>query len=68
VHSGTLNGAPYRIDVPANWNGSVVMVAHGYEPVGVPRADQWPQDPATPIFLAQVMRSLHRVIAVRAGR
>ncbi len=28
--SGTLNGAPYRIRVPANWNGTLLVFAHGY--------------------------------------
>ena len=28
--SGTLNGAPYRIVVPAAWNGTLVVFAHGY--------------------------------------
>ncbi|WP_367381928.1 hypothetical protein [Stenotrophomonas cyclobalanopsidis] len=35
--SGELQGAPWRLDVPAPWNGELVMLAHGYEPVGVPR-------------------------------
>ncbi len=35
--SGELQGAPWRLDVPADWNGDLVMLAHGYEPVGVPR-------------------------------
>lgn len=37
TRSGELQGAPWRLDVPANWNGDLVMLAHGYEPVGVPR-------------------------------
>lgn len=28
--SGSLNGAPYRIVVPAAWNGTLVVFAHGY--------------------------------------
>lgn len=28
--AGVLNGAAYRIEVPANWNGKLVMYAHGY--------------------------------------
>ncbi|MBW3570773.1 MAG: prolyl oligopeptidase family serine peptidase [Gemmatimonadetes bacterium] len=32
--SGTVAGAPYRIDIPAGWNGGLVMYAHGYEIVG----------------------------------
>lgn len=27
---GDLNGAPYRIRVPANWNGTLLVYAHGY--------------------------------------
>lgn len=27
---GVLNGAGYRIEVPKNWNGMLVMYAHGY--------------------------------------
>jgi hypothetical protein len=28
--SGVLNGAPYRIRVPAAWNGTLLVWAHGY--------------------------------------
>ena len=28
--TGDLNGAPYRIVVPDNWNGTLVVHAHGY--------------------------------------
>jgi hypothetical protein len=28
--TGTLNGAPYRIIVPATWNGGLVVLAHGF--------------------------------------
>ena len=28
--SGSLNGAPYRMRVPANWNGTLLVFAHGY--------------------------------------
>ncbi len=27
---GTLNNAPYKIRVPQNWNGELLMYAHGY--------------------------------------
>lgn len=53
VDSGTLAGAPYRFEIPAGWNGELVMLLHGYEPRGVPREDPWPADPATAIFLAR---------------
>lgn len=28
--TGDIDGAPYRIVVPANWNGTLVVYAHGY--------------------------------------
>lgn len=28
--SGSINGANYRIIVPADWNGALVLLAHGY--------------------------------------
>lgn len=37
VETGELEGAQYRIDLPANWNGELIVNAHGYEPVGSPR-------------------------------
>lgn len=36
VDTGTLGGAPYRIEIPAGWNGGLVMYAHGYEMPGTP--------------------------------
>lgn len=32
--TGVLNGAAYRVEVPANWNGKLVMYAHGYAGTG----------------------------------
>ena len=29
-YAGVLDGASYRIEVPATWNGKLVMYAHGY--------------------------------------
>ncbi len=34
---GLIDGAPWRIDVPPNWNGELVVVMHGFEPAGSPR-------------------------------
>jgi hypothetical protein len=51
VANGVLQGAPYRIDIPAHWNGSLVMLMHGYEPKGMPRSEPWPQNEAAPVFL-----------------
>lgn len=31
---GTLDGAGYRVEVPQNWNGMLVMYAHGYRGTG----------------------------------
>ena len=43
VDTGTLNGAPYRIEIPAGWNGGLVMYAHGYELVGTPFEPEQPR-------------------------
>ena len=32
--AGVLNGANYRVEVPADWNGKLVMYAHGYAGTG----------------------------------
>ena len=32
--SGVLDGVPYRIDIPANWNGGLVVFFHGYRLAG----------------------------------
>ena len=32
--AGVLGGAGYRVEVPANWNGVLVMYAHGYRGEG----------------------------------
>lgn len=55
VHTstGSLDGAPYRIDIPEHWNGDLVMLMHGYEPKGTPRKQPWPQADETPVFLAR---------------
>lgn len=52
AQTGVLQDAPWRIDVPAQWNGELIMLAHGYEPVGVPRAAAWPANEATAGFLS----------------
>jgi pimeloyl-ACP methyl ester carboxylesterase len=51
--TGTLHDAPYRIDVPANWNGELVMLMHGYEPQGAPRAAPMQPKEPTQLFLDQ---------------
>lgn len=32
TETGDINGAKFRIDVPENWNGGLVMYCHGYNP------------------------------------
>jgi len=34
--TGQLNGATFRIEVPAAWNKGLVMYCHGYEFTGTP--------------------------------
>ncbi len=30
--TGTNDGAAFKIDIPANWNGTLVLYSHGYVP------------------------------------
>src|SRR5258708_9281828 len=30
---GEINGAKFRVDIPENWNGGLVMYCHGYSAV-----------------------------------
>ncbi|GLW05206.1 alpha/beta hydrolase [Microtetraspora sp. NBRC 13810] len=34
AHAGVKDGAAYRIEVPARWNGELVLYAHGYRGTG----------------------------------
>jgi hypothetical protein len=34
VEKGEINGARFRIDIPENWHGGLVLWAHGYRPPG----------------------------------
>jgi hypothetical protein len=53
THAGTLQGALYRIDIPAGWNSDLVMLMHGYQPVGGPRPTPMKAADATAVFLKQ---------------
>lgn len=53
THAGTLQRAPFRIDVPADWNGDLVMLMHGYQPLGATRTTPMKAAEATPVFLKQ---------------
>ena len=37
--TGSLHGAPYKILVPENWNGTLLVYAHGYSAVPVESPD-----------------------------
>lgn len=50
--SAELDGVPYRIDIPADHNGDLVLLFHGYEPKGVPREQPWPGVGAARAFIA----------------
>ena len=58
--SGDIFGAPYRIRVPANWNGTLLVYAHGYRDradhpgeVDNRAADVAPSAALEPVLLAQ---------------
>lgn len=44
---GTIDGAIYLIQVPANWNGTLLLYSHGYAFVGSPLRAQDASDPLT---------------------
>lgn len=48
---GELNGAGYRIDMPAQWNGTLIMYCHGYRS-SPERFNEKPL-PEVDVFLAQ---------------
>src|SRR4051812_10302109 len=30
LYTGNINGAAYRVEVPTNWNGTLLLYSHGY--------------------------------------
>jgi pimeloyl-ACP methyl ester carboxylesterase len=32
TYTGTINGAEYRVETPARWNGTLILFSHGYIP------------------------------------
>jgi pimeloyl-ACP methyl ester carboxylesterase len=48
--AGVLNGAGYHVEVPADWNGTLVMYAHGYAGTD---ADLFVEDPSIRRHLIQ---------------
>ncbi|MFF5498515.1 alpha/beta hydrolase family protein [Streptomyces aquilus] len=47
------SGAAYMMDVPADWNGTVLLFSHGYRPKGAPNPAQNAPDNATKSLLLQ---------------
>jgi pimeloyl-ACP methyl ester carboxylesterase len=56
VETGEINGAKFRIDRPANWNGELLMYCHGYNPQ--------PGDPTTGPQNAALAKFVERGVAV----
>jgi len=52
IEIGEINGAKFRIDVPKNWNGGLVMYCHGYSPIAVTYKEE-PLNPALAVFTDQ---------------
>src|SRR5258707_10623533 len=52
TETGEINGARFRIDVPEQWNGSLVMYCHGYRPVAGKFANPKP-NPTLDVFLKE---------------
>ena len=51
AHWGVHNGAGYRIEVPDNWNGSLVMWAHGFRGTGLELTVE--NHPLRPLLISQ---------------
>jgi pimeloyl-ACP methyl ester carboxylesterase len=55
VDRGVINGAPYYIEIPAQWNKGLVMYAHGYAVASdTPRSQEYmPPKTLRDVFLAR---------------
>jgi pimeloyl-ACP methyl ester carboxylesterase len=52
THTGTFSdGATYKIEVPDNWNGTLLLYSHGYVTPGSPNPATDVGDPATGAYL-----------------
>jgi len=49
--TGTIDGANFLIQIPNNWNGTLLLYSHGYRVPGSPMTAQDVGDPATGAFL-----------------
>ena len=52
IETGEINGAQFRIEVPENWNGGLVLYCHGYSAVPG-KFDNYKANPVTEVFLGQ---------------
>ncbi|MGW0562713.1 alpha/beta hydrolase family protein [Streptomyces sp. NPDC003016] len=51
VEGRLASGATYLMDVPANWNGTVLLFSHGYRPPGAPNPAENAPAPDTRVRL-----------------
>ena len=51
TYTGTIDGAAYKIEIPASWNGTLVLYSHGYVAPGSPNPAQDVGDPITGAWL-----------------
>ncbi len=51
TYTGTIDGSKYLIEVPANWNHTLVLYSHGYEVPGSPIVAKDAGDPITGAYL-----------------
>lgn len=50
--TGSIDGAAFKIEIPANWNGSLVLYSHGYV---VPGSNNPPRDVGDPLTGAYLL-------------
>ncbi|MFF8974759.1 hypothetical protein [Streptomyces sp. NPDC014995] len=53
IEGGLPSGATYLMDVPADWNGTVLLFSHGYVPAGAANPAQDAPDEATKALLLE---------------
>src|SRR3982074_870518 len=49
--TGDIDGAAFKIEIPANWGGTLVLYSHGYVPPGDANPAKDAGDPITGQFL-----------------
>jgi pimeloyl-ACP methyl ester carboxylesterase len=51
TYTGNINGAAYLIEVPSDWNGTLLLYSHGYVPPGLPNPARDVGNPVTGAYL-----------------